>query len=101
MNKQELIASLDKDKNKFIDAATNIDLDVSSRNIACGIFTGIIIAKNHIERLDERIEPQAEKVEVPSMIAKFIKENSDPEQAQVLQAFATWFLEQEEGNENN
>lgn len=78
MNKQELIASLDKDKNKFIDAATNIDLDASSRNIACGIFTGIIIAKNHIERLDERIEPQAEKVEVPSMIAKFINENSDP-----------------------
>lgn len=30
MNKQELIASLDKDKNKFIDVATNIDLDASS-----------------------------------------------------------------------
>ena len=63
MNKQELIASLDKDKNKFIDAVTDINLDASNRNIACGIFTGINIAKNHIERLDEPNEPQAEKVE--------------------------------------
>lgn len=78
MNKQELIASLDKDKNKFIDVTTDTNLDASSRNIACGIFTGIIIAKNHIARLDEPNEPQVDKVEVPSMIAKFIKENSDP-----------------------
>lgn len=33
------------------------------------------IAINTLEQIDE---PQAEKVEVPSMIAKFINENSDP-----------------------
>ncbi|KAF1303688.1 hypothetical protein [Enterococcus sp. JM9B] len=60
MNKQELIDELTKTQEKFYEVWMNLDLDKSSRDTAINVYTGIMIAKTYIDRLDE---PQAEKVE--------------------------------------
>lgn len=60
MKKQELIDELTKTQEKFYEVWMNLDLDKSSRDTAINVYTGIMIAKTYVDRLDE---PQTEKVE--------------------------------------
>ena len=67
MNKQELIDELTKTQEKSYEVWMNLDLDKSSRDTAINVYTGIMIAKTYVDRLDE---PQ--KVKVPACVAKWI-----------------------------
>lgn len=72
MSKQEVIDELNKTQEKFYEVWMNLDLDKSSRDTAINVYTGIMIAKTYVDRLDE---PQ--KVKVRPCVAEWFEEHKN------------------------
>ena len=75
MNKQELIEKLTSNRDKCFEEAkkyADLSWDPQILDAKALVYMQVI---NWVEQLDE---PQAEKVEVPPMIDKFIKDHTDP-----------------------